>query len=97
MTDGWADGGAVVHPRVSQRHPELSEADVLAAWDACIAHVMRLDLDRCECLAVGCDTRGRLVEMVAAESRGGGWVIYHAFTPPTRKELRELGMLGRSR
>ena len=40
------------------------------------------------------DGHGRNVEILYGES-GGTIVIYHAFTPPTRKFLREMNQLGR--
>jgi hypothetical protein len=85
----------VVHPRVHERHPELSEDDVLDAWTSCIQARPRLDRGSIEYLAVGSDAKGRLIEMVARRTRDGLWVIYHAFTPPTKKALRELGMTRR--
>lgn len=85
----------IVHPRVMERHPELDEQDVLDAWDACIRAVPRLETDAVEYIALGVDGRGRLIEMVVRETVTGTWVIYHAFTPPTAKALRELGMTRR--
>lgn len=84
-----------VHPRVMERHPDLSEEDVLAAWEGCLRSRPRIDVDAVEYIAIGCDARGRLVEMVAREVGGGTWLIYHALTPPTRKALLELGMTRR--
>lgn len=85
----------VVHPRVNERHPEIGGQDVLDAWDACIRAVPRIDRNPNEYIAVGCDSKGRLLEMIAVHTDQGGWVIYHAFTPPTRKALKELGIARR--
>ena len=82
----------MVHPRVFERHPELSEEDILGAWGACIRAVPRLDKDPNEYIAIGSDSKGRLIEMIAQKVDSGFWIIYHAFTPPTIKALRELGM-----
>ena len=84
-----------VHPRVSERHPELSEQDVIDAWDSCIRSVPRLDREPEEYLAVGMDGHGRLVEMIARRTSDSTFLIFHAFTPPTRKALFELGMTKR--
>ena len=83
-----------VHPRISEKHPELAEEDVIAAWDSRIVSMSRVSGDPREVVAVGIDGRGRLVELVA-KRKGGTVVIFHAFTPPTRKMLHELGLSDR--
>ena len=85
----------IVHPRVSERHPELSDQDVLDAWESCIRAVPRIDTDAVDYIAIGADSNGRLIEMVARATEDGEWVIFHVFTPPTKKALRELGMTRR--
>lgn len=47
-------------------------------------------------LAIGLDGRGRNVEMLYKAVRGTV-VIYHAFTPPTKKFRRETEQLRRQR
>ena len=84
-----------VHPRVSERHPEIAEQDVRDAWMSCIRFVPRLDKNPNEYLAVGMDGHGRLVEMIACQVAFGSYVVYHALTPPTRRVLFELGMAKR--
>ena len=84
---------AIVHPRVQERHPEISEQDVLDAWVSCIRAVPRLDQNPNEYIALGCDSKGRLLEMIALRGSGGILSVYHAKTPPTRKALIELGMI----
>ena len=81
----------VVHPRVMDRHPELSEDDVIAAWNGYV-RMMRREAD--QVIAIGFDGNGRAVEMVTKES-DGDFLIYHAITPPTINALRELGMTWR--
>ena len=81
---------AIVHPRVHEKHPELTDAEVLEAWASCIVAAPRLDRDPREYLAIGADGRRRLVEMVARRTDSGVFVIFHAFTPPTRKAMVEL-------
>lgn len=81
-----------VHPRITERHPDLSESDVLAAWENAIAFLPRLGTDPVRYIAIGADMHGRLVEMVGQKATLGTWVIFHAMTPPTRKTLAELGL-----
>ena len=86
---------AAAGSRVSQRHPELSDDDIRSAWRNAMAALPRTTKAREELAATGADPRGRLVEMVAVRTDDGGWLVYHAFTPPTRKMLAELGMTRR--
>ena len=81
----------VVHPRVMERHPELSEDDVVAAWNAYVRMTRR---EENQAIAIGFDDKGRALEMVAKEANGD-YLVYHAMTPPTAKALRELGMIWR--
>ena len=85
----------VIHPRIQERHPKLTDNDVLHAWHSCVRSVPRLDRDGDEYIAVGMDAHGRLLEMIARRTTSGLFVIFHAFTPPTRKALVELGMTRR--
>lgn len=78
--------------RIFERHPELSRHDVEVAWDNAACHMPRLDGRPFECMAIGFDTHGRAVEMIGRRNQAGDWVVYHAFTPPTRKALREMGL-----
>jgi len=84
----------IVHPRVCERHPELSEQDVLAAWQSCLRARIRLDKSPNEYIAVGADGNGRLVEMAVKSLPDGSWLIYHAMTPPSKKTLSELDLIG---
>ena len=79
--------GVLVHPRIAERHPELSNQDVLDAWAGSIRAIPRLDGEVTEYIVIGSDRHGRLVEMVARDIGRDTWLIYHAFTPPTRKAL----------
>ena len=81
----------IVHPRIMERHPDLSENDVREAWDNYVRMMMRKEE---QTIAIGFDSQGRAIEMVAKRS-GGDYLIYHALTPPTEKALRELGMVRR--
>ena len=76
--------------RVMERHPELTMEDVLSAWANTVTVAFRADGDRERQIGVGSDPNGRLVEMVAVRTDDGGWLIYHAMTPPSHKTLTEL-------
>lgn len=80
-----------VHERVSKRHPDVSVQDVLTAWENCIRSRPRILKNPRECLAVGIDGRGRLIEMVAIADKEGDWLIYHAMTPLSENAKKELG------
>ena len=79
-----------VHPRISQRHPEVSEKDVTAAMRSMIRYKQR---DSGEWLAVGTDSHSRLVELVYIYDNDEDYFfVYHGMTPPSSKTLRELGL-----
>lgn len=77
--------------RVHERHPELSEEDVVTALRSVMVDAQR---DDGAWMAVGLDGHGRNVEILYRVS-GRDVVVYHAFTPPTRKFRAELGRLRR--
>lgn len=85
---------ARIHGRITQRHPELTEDDVLSAWRNAIALVRRETDEKNFYVAVGFDTKGRAIEIVAARDEDGALVIFHAMTPPTKKTLSELRIGG---
>ena len=87
---------AFVHGRVNARHPELSEHDVLVAWKSRIAWAIRLTDARNQVAAVGFDDKGRFIEMIAV-CDGDDYLIFHAMTPPSKRTLTELDLLGRKR
>lgn len=79
-----------VHPRISERHPEVSEADVMAAMRSMIRYKQRASG---EWIAVGTDSRSRLVELVYIyDADDDYFFVYHGMTPPSSKTLRELGL-----
>ena len=79
--------------RVTERHPELSEEDVVTAFRS-----IMIDAERPNgaWMAVGLDGRGRNVELLYKVA-GDLVVIYHAFTPPTKKFRNEIDQLRRRR
>ena len=82
----------LVDKRVHERHPEIDNEDVLAAWDGCLCSARRAHSAFDDYVAVGFDSKGRLLEMIAVRNSDGAWYVYHAFTPPTKKVLEELGL-----
>lgn len=68
------------------------DADGIAfAWEHFIAKQYRGAPNEGEIVAVGCDERGRLVQMVAVV-KPYGTLIFHAMEPPTVGVLQELGL-----
>ena len=85
-----------VHPRICRRNPEISADDVLDAWENCLRSSHRSGGEFEDYVAIGIDKKGRIIEMVATQKPDNSWLIYHAFTPPTKKVLQELGLIERS-
>ena len=85
----------VVHPRVCERHPELSVEDVLAAWNNCLRSSRRSNGAIEDYVAVGIDGKGRAIEMIAVPQKNNTWKIYHAMAPPTLRVLQDLGLYDR--
>ncbi|MDF7663342.1 hypothetical protein PT282_01425 [Bifidobacterium sp. ESL0763] len=84
----------IIAERIHRRHPQLRDADVKAAWHA-ILHMERRRSNPTQWLAIGVDSNGRLLEMIATYEKDGVWLIFHALTPPTKGILKELRMIGR--
>lgn len=82
-------GRIEVHPRVSARHPDVTEEDVASAWKSAVAVRHRNFDPPAHVAAAGVDTKGRLIEMVGVELEGGGVLVYHAMRL-TAKMAREL-------
>lgn len=79
-----------VHPRISRRHPDVSDDDVRAAMRSMLRYKQR---DSGEWIAVGTDSRSRLVELVYEyDDEDDFFFVYHGMTPPSAKTLRELGL-----
>ena len=79
-----------VHPRISRRHPEVAEADVISAMRSMIRYKQR---GSGEWIAVGMDSRDRLVELVYIyDADDDYFFVYHGMPPPSGKTLRELGL-----
>lgn len=79
--------------RVTERHPELSEEDVVTAFRSVMTDAER---ESGAWMAIGLDGRGRNVELLYRVV-GGDVLIYHAFIPPTKKFRHEIDQLRRRR
>lgn len=77
-----------IHRRVHERHPELDDGDVEAAWESYCFAAVRIP-GECE-MRTGYDPQGRYIEMVGVLLADGAWLVYHAMTPPSKKTLREI-------
>lgn len=85
------DSKILVLDRVVQRHPDVTKADAVHAWEYCLKSMPRLDKGPEEWVGIGMDAGGRLLEIVALRNERGMWLIKHAQTPPQEKIKRELG------
>ncbi|WEV59255.1 hypothetical protein OZX67_01400 [Bifidobacterium sp. ESL0728] len=78
----------VVDPRIHQRHPELTDDDVRAAWHAKLLVGPRRPNG--DWASIGLDGNGRLLEMVATIDGNGNFLIFHAMIPPSERTLKEV-------
>ena len=80
----------VIHPRVLERHPQLSEEDVRTAWQNAYYEALRPDSPNFpEYLWIGLDGSGREIEMVGVPTERG-WLVYHANTPLSKRTRDEV-------
>jgi hypothetical protein len=80
-----------IHPRIRERHPELTDEDVQTAVRNSARSQPRLDTDPVQYAGIGFDASGRQIQWVGTRDRGtGGWRISHAMTPATKKMIKEL-------
>ena len=85
----------IIHPRIHERHPEIFDEDVESAFNNVFAQAYRSKDGAEEYMAIGSDSNGRLLELVYRIDSDGIAIVYHAFTPPTKKALSEFGITGR--
>ena len=79
-----------VHKRISQKHPDISDEDVIWAWERKIRCRMRVKTEPPQYVAAGFDTKGRALEMVAVyDPAAGETLVFHAMklTESIKKEL----------
>lgn len=78
-----------VHPKVSNKRPEIHDADVITAFESALRSRGR-NTDPIQWVGVGIDSHGRLLEFIAVEDESDGWLVFHAMLA-TSKVLKELG------
>ena len=86
-------GKIIVHERIMRKHPDISESDVIYAWENTVRYVQRRRQGTDPFVAVGPDKQGRMIEMVGTCLSNGDWLIYHAMRPPSNNTLKELGLI----
>lgn len=79
-----------VHLRASAKRPEISDSDVIAAFEGALRSRAR-DTHPVQWLGVGVDRSGRLLEWIAVAVEPEGWLVFHAMAA-TAKVLKELRM-----
>ena len=81
-----------VHSRVSSIHPEVEDADVVAAFRNTLRSVPREGTGfPPQWVGVGIDGKGRLLQYVAINDGPDRWLIFHSMRATT-KVLREVGL-----
>jgi hypothetical protein len=80
-----------VNPRVHQRHPEIEDEDAKTAWRNAIVVRNRSYEPPDYYAAAGCDSKGRMLEMVGVELEDGTLQIFHAMKLQESMK-RELGL-----
>jgi hypothetical protein len=95
----WVEGGTgdaqsnadtlIVHPRVVEKRPWLSEEGVKWAWRTALSFRRRPTTDPPQTVAVGFDLSGHLLEM-SSFLENNTITIYHAMSA-TKKFLLEVG------
>lgn len=87
----------IIHPRVCERHPQLSDSDIELAWHNSYYEAIRPNSPNYpEYLWIGRDAKGRDIEMVGTLTEDGV-LIYHANAPLSARTKREVGLSGRRR
>lgn len=83
-----------VHPRISKRHPEISEEDVKDAFINTLASIPRMGTGfPSQWLGVGLDGKGRLLQYVAISESLNSWLVFHAMAA-TSQVLKQVGLKG---
>lgn len=86
-------GGRMIRvlDRVAERHPDMTDTEVLGAWKVRIKTQYRLDGEKPYKVAVGISPSEKLVELIAFDD-DDDTVIFHAMRA-TKSILIELGIL----
>lgn len=86
----------VVHHRICERHPDVTEDDVRTAWRNSVRIQKREGSFDDRYLALGTDRHGRLLELCAARIDDESVLVFHAMRA-TVKAITELGFNERRR
>lgn len=71
----------------------LTERQIVQAWNNALYKQERLAVDEyIDYVAIGFDDAGNAIELIACKKEYG-WFVYHANTPPTKRVLKELGLI----
>ena len=81
----------LVHPRVRQKRPDVTDEDVIHAWRNAIVVAGRVSDHPDYYIAAGMDTKGRMLELVGVELENDTFMIFHAMKLTT-KMINELGL-----
>jgi hypothetical protein len=83
----------VVAHWVLEKHPQLTEQDVIHAVEHPLVSRPRLGTEPPATAGIGLDGNGREVQWIKTPMDGtvDGWFVFHAMTPPQKKMRDELG------
>lgn len=84
----------IIHKRIKERHPDVSNNEILEALDETINWIQRQN-HRGEIFGIGITSKGRFLEYTYFEYKGK-ILIYHA-QDATLKGFKELGLTERRR
>lgn len=76
-------GDVVIRPRVFEQHLDLTEDDVLSAWDNTLRWVIRSRSAFDGTVAVGIAGSGKTLEMAAVFREDGTWLVTPCARPRT--------------
>ncbi len=82
----------IIHPHALKHG--LTEDEVCYAWENFVRRQSRATPRTDQIVAIGVTRQGKMVQMIGI-MKPYGTLVYHALTPPTKKFLKELDMLGR--
>ena len=84
----------VIHKRIKERHPDISDDEILEALDKTINWTQR-QKHRGEVFGIGITSKGRFIEYTYIEHEGK-ILVYHA-QDATLNGFKELGLTDRRR
>lgn len=68
----------------------LTEEEIISAWNNRTITKNSVDESN-RIMTISYSNNGKLLELIATRSYVGEYLIFHAFSPPTKKFMRELG------